>query len=257
MHKEGIRTPSPNTQAPSPHPVQHPRVSVVICTLNEANNIVEVLPRIPQWIYEVLVVDGRSTDGTVETCRRLRGGVRILVQTGQGKGDALRCGIRAARGDIVVTMDADGSTDPLDIPRFLAPLLDGCNLAKGTRFANGLPRNTRLRILGNLFITAFFDALYLQRFTDVCSGYLAFWTADRERLRLERLDSLVQEPLMIASAVRHGLRIVEVPHVDRGRLGGTSKMPEWSRAFRVILALIAERFGLRMRALVPTHEEPS
>src|SRR2546421_228620 len=84
-----------------------PKVSVVIPALNEAENLPYVLPRIPAWVYEVLLVDGYSTDDTVEVARRLRQDIRIVSQEGQGKGAALRSGFMAATGEIVVMLDAD------------------------------------------------------------------------------------------------------------------------------------------------------
>ena len=88
-------------------------VSVVIPTLNEALNIAEVLPRLPSGIDQVVLVDGGSTDGTVEVARRLRPDITVVEQTRQGKGNALACGFARATGDIIVMMDADG----IDTPR--------------------------------------------------------------------------------------------------------------------------------------------
>src|SRR6058998_2153306 len=87
-------------------------VSVVIPAMNEAENLPYVLPRIPAWVHEVILVDGNSTDGTVEVARQLWAGIRIVRQQGRGKGAALRSGFAAATGDIIVMLDADGSTDP-------------------------------------------------------------------------------------------------------------------------------------------------
>src|SRR5690242_18742358 len=86
------------------------RVTVVIPALNEAECLPHVLPRLPAWVDEVLLVDGQSTDGTIEIARRLRPDVRIVAQQGRGKGAALRTGLMQATGDIIVTLDADGST---------------------------------------------------------------------------------------------------------------------------------------------------
>lgn len=111
-----------------------PTVTALICTLNEEQNLPYTLPKIPDWVDEVLLVDGHSTDSTVEVARRLRAGVRVIYQQGKGKGDALKCGVEHARGDIIVTLDADGTTDPEEIPKFIEPLLNGYDFAKGSRF---------------------------------------------------------------------------------------------------------------------------
>lgn len=217
-------------------------VTALIFTLNEEESLGHVLPGIPDWVDEVLLVDGHSSDGTVRVARQLCPKVRVVFQPGSGKGDALRYGVQQATGDIIVTVDADGSTDPADMSKFVIPLLEGCDFVKGTRFRNGLPVNKPWRIAGNLVLTLVFDLLFLRRFTDICSGYSAFWKGTAKVMKLGQLDSWVQEPLILAGMVKAGLRIAEVPHTDRGRVGGHSKMSNWSRAIRVIVALFKERF---------------
>ena len=114
-----------------------PTISVVIPAMNEAKNLPHVLPRIPKWVDEVILVDGKSTDDTVEVARRLLPRIRIVHQKGRGKGDALRAGFNVARGEIIVMLDADGSTDPAEIPLFVATLRAGADFAKGSRFVQG------------------------------------------------------------------------------------------------------------------------
>ena len=106
-------------------------MSVVIPTLNEARNLPHVFAELPSDVGEVIIVDGLSTDGTPEVARKLRPDVTIVEQTRRGKGNALMCGFAAARGDMIVMMDADGSTDPAEIPRFVAALTHGRRLRQG------------------------------------------------------------------------------------------------------------------------------
>src|ERR687894_1477415 len=136
----------------SSHPA--PRVSVVIPTYNEAKNLPHVMSRLPADLHEVIVVDGRSVDGTIEVARALRPDVKIVMQNRIGKGNAMACGFAAATGDILVMLDADGSADPREIPRFVAALVDGADFAKGTRFANGggSADITRTRKWGNRWL---------------------------------------------------------------------------------------------------------
>ena len=92
--------------------VARPRVSVVVPTYNEAKNLPHVFALLPADLHEVIVVDGRSSDGTIEVARALRPDVKIVLQTRKGKGNALACGFEAVTGDIIVMLDADGSADP-------------------------------------------------------------------------------------------------------------------------------------------------
>src|SRR5437899_3074150 len=104
------------------HPAQRPTLpttSVVVPTLNEAANLPFVLPRIPAWVHEVVLIDGFSSDATVEVAREVLPNARILRTTQPGKGAALRTGFAAAAGDVIVMLDADGSSDPRELPMFV------------------------------------------------------------------------------------------------------------------------------------------
>jgi cellulose synthase/poly-beta-1,6-N-acetylglucosamine synthase-like glycosyltransferase len=96
-----------------------PTISVVIPTLNEAANLPHVLARLPSSVDEVVLVDGHSVDDTIEVARAIRADVRVILQSGRGKGNALACGFAAARGEIIVMLDADASNDPAEITRFV------------------------------------------------------------------------------------------------------------------------------------------
>ena len=99
------------------------RVTVVIPALNEADNLPHVLPRIPRWVHEVLIIDGNSSDGTVAVAESLLPQVRVVQQSGRGKGNALRAGFASATGDLIVMLDADGSMNPQEIPLFVGATL--------------------------------------------------------------------------------------------------------------------------------------
>jgi glycosyltransferase involved in cell wall biosynthesis len=137
-------------------PVDGPRVSVVIPTLNEAPNLPAVVDRLPVGIWQLIIVDGRSTDDTIDVARRLRPDATIVTETRKGKGIALQTGFAAATGDIIVMLDADGSTDPAEIPLFVEALTNGADFAKGSRFLPGAGSSdiTPLRRLGNTVLCA-------------------------------------------------------------------------------------------------------
>src|ERR1700674_1854904 len=151
-------------------------ISVVIPALNEAANLPHVLTRIPAMVDEVVLVDGRSIDSTIDVARAVRPDVRVVLQDGRGKGNALACGFAAASGDIIVMLDADGSTDPAEIPMFVEALMAGHDFAKGSRFAPGGDSAdiTGLRRLGNRALSLLVNVLFRTRYSDLCYGYNAF-----------------------------------------------------------------------------------
>jgi len=221
-----------------------PQITVLICTLNEAENLAHVLPSIPEWVDEVLIVDGHSTDDTVRVVKEVLPRAHVVLQPGTGKGDALKLGVKEATGDIIVTMDADGATDPTDLEKFIKPLLDGYDYAKGTRFTRGTKRNRPwYRLLGNNIITLTFNTVFNTKYTDICSGYNAF----RKNKFMEAVppwpaDGYENEPF-INSRVRKGnLKVIEIPHSDGGRISGEVKERSFRQGFKAIKTILRERF---------------
>lgn len=218
------------------------KVSVIICTLNEAENLPHVLPEIPDWVDEVLIVDGGSTDGTIDLALKIRPEVQILSQPGRGKGDALQFGVRRASGDIIATLDADGETDPSELPSFVEAVQKGYDFAKGSRLVRGRPRRMPLyRWIGNKVLVLTFNLLYGTRFTDICSGYTAFRKPSFLRLELT-YDNCEMEQQMLARARKSGMAIVEVPHFSDGRIAGASKVSAIKQGLIDWLVIIKERF---------------
>jgi glycosyltransferase involved in cell wall biosynthesis len=217
-------------------------ITALICTLNEEESLPHVLPRIPNWVDEVLLVDGHSTDNTVALARELRPDVRVVTQPGRGKGDALKYGVRKARGDIVVTLDADGETGPEDMPRFIEPLLNGHDFAKGSRLAHGRPiRMPRYRWFGNKVLAVTFNLLYGTRYTDICSGYNAFWKRAFLQVPLT-YDTFHMDQQLLARAHRAKMKVAEVVHSSDGRIAGASKTSGIKQGFTDWFVIIKERF---------------
>jgi glycosyltransferase involved in cell wall biosynthesis len=214
------------------------RVSVVIAALNEAENLPHVLPRIPDWVDDVLLVDGHSSDGTVEMARALLPSIRVIDQEGSGKGAALRSGFAAADGDIIVALDADGSTDPAEIPAFVGALIAGADFAKGSRFLQGAGTTDMpfYRRLGNHGFVLLVRLLFGGGYTDLCYGYNAFWASTLPRLQLD-CDGFEIETLMNVRALRVGLKVVEVASYESPRIHGSGRLrtiPDGWRVLRTI-----------------------
>jgi glycosyltransferase involved in cell wall biosynthesis len=234
-----------------------PRVTVVIPTLNEARNLPYVFPRLPDGLHEVIVVDGHSVDDTPAIARRLRRDVRVITQNRRGKGNALACGFSAATGDIIAMVDADGSADPAEIPRFVTALLDGADFAKGTRFAQGGGSSdiTRLRRLGNRMLSGLVNTLCHTKYSDLCYGFNAFWRRHVPVLGLDaestapagsnmRLwgDGFEVETLINIRVARAGLVVKEVASYEHSRIHGVSNLNVLSDGMRVLRTILAERY---------------
>ncbi|MGC9668701.1 glycosyltransferase family 2 protein [Planosporangium sp. 12N6] len=232
-----------------------PTVSVIVPALNEEQNLPYVFERLPKGISEVVLVDGGSVDRTVEVARELHPALKVVHQTRTGKGNALACGFAASTGDILVMIDADGSTDPAEIPRFIDALLAGADYAKGSRFRPGGGSHdiTRLRRLGNYGLNGIVNLLFGTRFTDLCYGYNAFWRSAVPHLDLPSVDlppasdgqklwgdGFEIETLITVRAARHKLRIQEVASVEFPRLHGVSNLNAVSDGIRVLRTIIRE-----------------
>ena len=225
-----------------------PTVSVVIPAMNEARNLEHVFDTIPGWVDEIVLVDGHSVDETVEVARGLRPTVTIVHQHGRGKGDALQAGFAAAEGDIIVMMDADGSTDGREIPRFIAALVTGADFAKGSRFASGGGSDdiTFSRHLGNKILSGLVNVLFGTRYTDLCYGYNAFWAKHLQRLNLD-CDGFEIETVMNVRAAKAGLAIQEIPSYEHLRLHGMSNLKVVRDGMRIARFIAHERFFKQAR----------
>lgn len=234
------------TQIPGPA-LTLPRVSFLVPTLNEAENLPHLLPRIPAWAHELIIVDGRSTDGTVEVARRLYPEVKIVMQPRPGKGAALQAGFYAATGDIIVMLDADGSMAPEESISFVGALMSGADLVKGSRFLQGAGSDdiSVSRMLGNWGLTQVVRWLYHCSFSDLCYGYVAFWRRHVETLHCD-CDGFEIETLISVRALSTKLKIVEVASFETPRLHGASNLHAIPDGIRILKTILRERLGLHV-----------
>jgi hypothetical protein len=228
-----------NTSAKRPG---DPTVSVVIPALNEERSVDWVVDNLPEWVDEVILVDGLSTDGTELVVADRLADVVIVHQRTKGKGAALRAGFAAATSDIIVMIDADGSTDPREMGRFVDALKDGADFVKGSRnlAGGGSVDFTRLRHYGNLGFVIAANALFGSKFTDLCYGYCAFWRDQLDDLRLTA-DGFDIEMELVLNAVKADLEIAEVPSIELERRAGLSNLNAWADGWRVLRTLLRQR----------------
>jgi glycosyltransferase involved in cell wall biosynthesis len=248
-----------------------PTVSVVIPAKNEERNLPQVFAGLADDLHEVILVDGDSTDDTVAVARRLRPGIKVIGQTRKGKGNALACGFAAATGEFIVMLDADGSTDPKEIPRFVSALKQGADFAKGSRFMPGAGSSdiSRMRQMGNFWLNKIVNVMYGTRYTDLCYGYNAF---RRECLAVIGLDAgapdetddgsmqwgdgFEVETLINIRIAKAGLHVFEVPSFERSRTFGTSNLNAFSDGMRVLRTIHVERkHGARRSSISVANRE--
>jgi glycosyltransferase involved in cell wall biosynthesis len=246
------------------------RVSVVIPARNEAPSLPHVLEALPADLHEVILVDGHSTDDTVAVALRALPDVKIVQQTRRGKGNALTCGFAHVTGDIVVTLDGDGSADPAEIHNFVAALAAGAEFAKGTRFDRGGSSRdiTRFRRIGNTVLSRLVNLVFGTAYTDLCYGYNAFraqllpvldlpsvHAVSSRRSGLLWGDGFEIETMIHIRVRQSGARIAEVGSVEKPRLHGSSNLRAIPDGMRVLRTIVAEHRRRRQLGFELGREE--
>jgi glycosyltransferase involved in cell wall biosynthesis len=215
-----------------------PELSVVVPTLNEAANV-GILLREVRGVFdrlgirtEFVVVDGASTDGTAQAAARE--GARVVAQKEKGLGNAMREGFSAARGDWILTMDADFSHPPSFVERLWAAR-EGADLVAASRYVPGAGFEApwARRVLSRILNTLFSRLLRLPA-RDVSGNFRLYRTEVLRKVRLEAVHFEITEEALVKVFLAGG-RVVEVPFHYAPRAGGQSKA-------RVV------HFGLRLLA---------
>ncbi|MBB3602476.1 glycosyltransferase involved in cell wall biosynthesis [Mycolicibacterium sp. BK556] len=239
------------------HHTRRPTISVVIPALNEERNLAYLASRLPHDVDEIVFVDGNSVDKTAAVARELWPNGVHLTQTRKGKGNALACGFAAASGDIVVMIDADGSTDPAEIPRFVGALISGKDFAKGSRFVQGGGSSdiTRIRRLGNWGLNTLVNTLFATKYTDLCYGYNAFWRDCLDVMDLPATETLGPqwgdgfeiESLINVRVAASGMQIAEVSSYELDRIHGASNLNAVKDGLRILKTILQEFQRARRR----------
>ncbi len=220
---------------------QEKKISIIIPTLNEVLNIKEFFPNIPDYIDEIVVVDGNSTDGTIEEIRKFREDTKIIIEKPSGKGAAIKTGFKNATGDLIIMMDADGSHNPKEITGLLKPVLDGYDVAKGSRLipGGGSADFTPFRKLGNKIFVTIVNTLYGSKYTDLCYGYRAFKKEALEYIYCNSngFEIETEQSILMKKA---GLKIKEVPSFEERRKNGNSNLNAFRDGGRILNVIMKE-----------------
>ncbi|MFH0926049.1 MAG: glycosyltransferase family 2 protein [bacterium] len=215
-------------------------ISVIIPTLDEENNIDFVLSGLPHFIDEVIIVDGYSSDKTIERAKKYN---PMILYDSLGKGSALRRGMNEAKGEIIILMDADCSHISKEIPLLLAGINAGYDICMGSRFIQGGGSEdiTFIRKCGNKFFVWIVNLLWGMKYSDLCYGYRALRREVIPLLNLESNDFAIETEISIKAAKKK-LKILEVPSFEKLRFRGSGKLKTLRDGVLVFRHIIREFF---------------
>jgi glycosyltransferase involved in cell wall biosynthesis len=230
------------------------KISIIIPTRNEADNIFKILSEIELNVHEIIVVDGNSTDETLLNAGRHPKNPIIVSQKSKGKGAALSLGFKVSTGDVVIAVDADGSNDPKELQSFINQIQLGADLVKGSRnlFGGGSEDITQFRNLGNLFLTTIANLVFKTKWTDLAYGYFAIRKELLNKMNVSEYDSksgfwlsygqgFEIESLICCRAARVGGKIIEIPSFERNRWSGSSNLKSIPDGLRALFAILYEK----------------
>src|SRR5436190_268355 len=242
--------------------VRDPSVSVIVPCRNEAGNIENVVRRMPSMgrHTEILFVEGHSKDNTLEECRRVaekypERDIRVLVQEGVGKGDAVRLGFSRAQGDVLMILDADLSVAPEDLPQFYETLVARKgDFVNGSRMVYSMEERAMrfLNLVGNRGFALLLSRLMGQPVKDTLCGTKVLFRRDYERIAKGRAHFGKLDPFgdfdLLFGAAKLGLQIVEIPVRYRERVYGETNISRFRHGWLLLRMCFR---ALRKLVLIP------
>jgi glycosyltransferase involved in cell wall biosynthesis len=235
-------------------------IGLILPAMNEESNLASFLNRIPDFVDEVIVIDGNSHDRTYLVAKTNESVKVAVKQRAKGKGAALSLGFSLAKSDIILIMDVDGSMSENEIESFVKSIQEGYDLVKGSRYLpssdSGSYDLTLIRSVGNRVLTKIANRVFRTKWTDLAYGFAAFRIEAIHHLGLTTYDCLGGffshkaygqgfeiETLMFTRAVKSGLKVKEIPSFENKRILGSSNLRAIRDGVRVLIALVVE--GIR------------
>lgn len=224
------------------------KVSVIIPTLNEEDSVANVIKRVPKNVVdELLVVDGHSTDKTVEVAKSL--GVKVITQEGRGLGDAYRCGAKNITGDVMIILDADGSHTPEDIPKLIEKIKEGYDLVIASRLKDGMRSKDMgrfsFRALANRLVGITCKLFFKVSVSDPWMGFRAIKRDVMLSLDTTALGQEIDIEMLIVTA-RKGYKIGEIKTFEAERRYGESKFNVFFEGSRLGVLYLRELLDMHV-----------
>ena len=221
------------------------KISIVLPVKNEAIGLRDLIESLLTYGDEIIVVDGHSTDNTKEIVTKYPQ-VRFVLDNGRGKGDGIRVGIKEAKNEIIVFIDADGSHDPAEIPDLVKPILEGnSDMVIGSRAKGGsdefkMDIENLIRQVGSDFATTIVNYRWKTDLTDIQNGFRALKTSVARDLNLKANDFDIEEE-MVMKTLRKKYIISEIKSHEYVRQWGVSKLKTskaWKFIYRILIEVI-------------------
>ena len=215
-------------------------VSIVIPTLNEAGNILEAVTTIEKGLEypkEIIVVDGNSTDGTIQIVKDTKF-CKLIIEPRRGYGLALKTGMKSAKGNIIIMVDGDGTYEVRHINRMLAKMIENdADMVLATRMYDPNKAMGLMNFIGNKVITFCFDFLYKQFLSDTQSGFRAISHSAMDQVELNEGD-MAYATEMLVKFTKKGFKMVEIPTTYKSRKYGKPKLRKFKSGIEIFTTMV-------------------